>query len=278
MRGGFREWSVGDHVRVEYLRRAQRRAAASDSITTLSVTDTGLFNAEFASTDRGQRGSTGPVPSGDSQSDGAGSGSANDNNQFHLNEINAKNKILPPGPVETTTRRLLPAVITDASVGGGLFDIRWDDGQHERRVRRYRIHRPASPPPAWTTIYKGCDSHYAVEGMMPESVIHRERGFPYEVGAQFSLQTKGTEVPREKFSIHSPVVFLRTKFEGQGPLGEERGLGKGGASAKVRTRLNTAKELDDSITAGRETTHSSMSGVHPLHGQYVATGRGRLYL
>lgn len=101
-----------------------------------------------------------------------------------------------------------------------------------------------------------------------------------QVSANFSLQTKGTEVPRDRLSRHSPVVTLRTNFEGQGPLGDVGRLEKGGgAPASVKARLATAKALDDSISASEgAAARSSLSGLHPLHGQYVATGKGGLYL
>lgn len=101
-----------------------------------------------------------------------------------------------------------------------------------------------------------------------------------QVSANFSLQTKGTEVPREKLSRHSPVVTLQTNFGGQGPLGYERCLGKGrGAPTSVKARLASAKALDDSIsTSAGVGLRSSLSEVHRLHGQYMATGKGGLYI
>ncbi|CAN0505952.1 unnamed protein product, partial [Ectocarpus sp. 8 AP-2014] len=138
MSGGFREWEVGDRVLVEYMSRAQRKAAASNStITTSSVTDAGSL---------------------------AG-GSLSEGSSFFSDD----------------QQRL--SSITATSVVGGLFDIRWNDGERERGVRRSRIHRAASPSPPWTIIYEGTDCHYAVEGMVPESVVERERNFPYEVSA-----------------------------------------------------------------------------------------------
>ena len=98
--------------------------------------------------------------------------------------------------------------------------------------------------------------------------------------ANFSLQTKGTEVPREKLSRHSPVVTLRTNFGGQGPLDDYKFREKGGgAPTTVKARLASAKALDDSISASAGVgSKSSLSGGHRLHGQYVATGKGALYL
>lgn len=95
-----------------------------------------------------------------------------------------------------------------------------------------------------------------------------------QVSANFSLQMKGTEVPRDRLSRHSPVVTMQTNFEGQGPLHDARCPEKSGpaATASVKARLATAKALDGSISG------SSLSGLHPLHGQYVATGEGSLYL
>lgn len=101
-----------------------------------------------------------------------------------------------------------------------------------------------------------------------------------QVSANFSLQTKGTEVPRDRLSRHSPVVTLRTNFEGQGPVDDVGRLEKGGrAPAGVKARLATAKALDYSISASEgAASRSSSSGLHPLHGQYVATGKGGLYI
>ncbi|CAN0148686.1 unnamed protein product [Ectocarpus sp. 12 AP-2014] len=253
MSGGFREWEVGDRVLVEYMSRAQRKAAASNStITTSSVTDAGSL-------------------AGGSLSEGS---SFFGDDQQRLSSVGG-------GSVESATGReplpnLLPAEITATSVAGGLFDIRWNDGERERGVRRSRIHRAASPSPPWTIIYRGTDCHYAVEGTVPESVVERERNFPYEASAKFSLQTKGTEVPRDRLSRHSPVVTLRTIFDGQGPLGEggwsEKRAGR--STTSMKARLATAKALDDSISASQ----SCSSGVRSLHGQYLATGKGGSYL
>lgn len=101
-----------------------------------------------------------------------------------------------------------------------------------------------------------------------------------QVYANFSLQTKGTEVPRDKLSRHSPVVTLQTNFDGQGPLGGERCLDKGGgAHTSVKARLASAKALDDSISATAGVgPQPSLSGLHPLYGQYVATGKGASYI
>lgn len=101
-----------------------------------------------------------------------------------------------------------------------------------------------------------------------------------QVSANFSLQTKGAEVPRDKLSRHSAVVTLQTNFAGQGPLGDETCLDKGGrAPTGVKARLASAKALDDSISASAGVgLRSSLSEMHRLHGQYVATGKGAQYL
>lgn len=288
MCGGFREWAVGDHVLVEYMSRAQRKVVASSSVTTLSVTDCDSMTRGLSPMggSLGRFGSVGSTSAGGGQNDGGGSNSKGEGNHktpidktMHSNELRREDGgNVPPDSVGHSEPRLLPAVIIAPSNGDGMFDIRWGDGERERGVRRYRIHGAASPSPTWAAIYRGEDCHYAVQGMLPESVVHRERDFRYEVSARFSLQTKGTEVPRDKQSRHSPVVTMRTHFEGQGPRDEGRWPGKGGPPGSVKARLATAKALDSSISAAGGPTHSSLSRVRPAHGQYVATGRGKLYL
>lgn len=285
MCGGFREWAVGDHVLVEYMSKAQRKAAASNNASTLNVTGFGSMpqglSSVSGSLDRFE--SVGSASACGDQDDSGGKSKGNhkvptDKNK-HPEEISeVESGSASRGTVEHSEPRLLPAIITAPSNGDGLFDIRWGDGERERGVRRYRIHRAASSSPGWTTIYRGEDCHYAVQGMLPESVIQRERDFRYEVSARFSLQTKGTEVPRDKQSRHSPVSTMRTHFEGQGPLGEGKWLGKGGPPGGVKARLATAKALDSSISAARVANNSSLSTVRPAHGQYVTTGRGKLYI
>lgn len=271
MRGGFREWGVGDDVTVEYLSNAQLRAA--ESASTIGTMDTDLWVGGASSLHQGGVGSSGLVSPGDVQKI-CGDESQGDVSTM-LDNSNAVGETIFTQRVDN--RRFLPAVITDSSAGGGLFDIRWADGEHERGVRRYRIHRPASPSPPWAAIYEGQDRQYAVVGMIPDYVVQQERAFPYEIAAEFSLQTKGAEVPREKLSRHSPVVSFQTRFEGQGPLEDGTGSWHGGASASVKARLVTAKALDDSISASRETAESSLSRAR-LHGHFVSTGRGGLYL
>ena len=288
MCGGFREWAVGDHVLVEYMSRAQRKAAASSSVATLSVTDCDSMNRALPPVggSLGQCGSVGSTSTGNGHNDcGGSSGNSVGNHNTPIDQAKHSNEIgkedsgsVALNPVEHSEPRLLPAIIIAPSNGAGLFDIRWSDGERERGVRRHRIHRAATPSPTWAAVYRGEDCHYAVQGMLPESVIQRERAFRYEVSAQFSLQTKGTEVPRDKQSQHSPVVTMRTNFEGQGPLDEGRWLGQGGPPRSVKARLATAKGPDSSITAAGGPTHSSLSTVGPALGQYVTTGRGKLYL
>lgn len=290
MSGGFREWAVGDHVLVEYMSRAQRKAAASSSATTLSVTDCDSMTRGLSPVggSLGQCASVGSTSADGGQNNGGGSSSNSEGNHkapIDVTQHSNSNEIrkegggsVPPDSVGHSEPRLLPAIIIVPSNGAGLFDIRWGDGERERGVRRHRIHREATPSPIWTAIYQGEDCHYAVQGMVPESILQRERDFRYEVSARFSLQTKGTEVPRDKQSQHSPVVTMRTHFEGQGPLGEGRWLGKGGPSGSVKARLATAKALDSSISASGGPTHSSAPRAGPAHGQYVTTGRGKLYL
>lgn len=169
MSGGFREWEVGDEVLVEYMSRAQRRAVTSNSsITTCSLTDAG----SLAGGSLTEGGMSSVIP------DGGGDGEGyHDEMMFSAND----GESAQPSAGYHSLPKLLPAVITGAGAAGGLFDIRWNDGERERGVRRNRIHRAASPRPPWTTIYQGEECCYAVEGMVPESVIEREGNFPYEV-------------------------------------------------------------------------------------------------
>lgn len=171
MSGGFREWEVGDEVLVEYMSRAQRKAAtSSSSITTCSLTDAGSLAGD--SLTEGDPSSVAP--------DGGGDGSLGEGyNREMFSTGNGESSQSSAGHHSLPT--LLPAVITGTSVAGGLFDIRWNDGERERGVRRSRIHRAASPCPPWTIIYQGGDCRYAVEGMVPQSVVEREGNFPYEV-------------------------------------------------------------------------------------------------
>lgn len=175
MCGGFREWEVGDHVLVEYLNRAQRRAAASNSTSTCSITDAGsLAGGSLV----GGASSTSMTPGG------AGSIATADalgEEHDHQTASNSDGECVQSSAGHHVMPRLLPAVITNAGATCGMFDIRWDDGECERDVRRNRIHRPTSPCPPWTKIYHGEDCRYAVVGMVPETVIERERNIPYEV-------------------------------------------------------------------------------------------------
>ncbi len=171
MCGGFREWEVGDDVLVEYLSRAQRRAATcSSTIATSSITDIGSLAG-------------GSLVGGASSSGGAASATGEGlGEDFHLQQTQDNDGVTAQSSAgHFSTPKLMPAVITDNSAAGGLFDIRWNDGERERGVRRNRIHRPASPCPPWTIIYQGTDCHYAVEGVVPEYIVERERDFPYEV-------------------------------------------------------------------------------------------------
>lgn len=279
MRGGFREWEAGDRVLVEYMTRAQRKAATAGSSTiSTRITEFGSLVGETSPLSLGGViGSNGVIAS-----DPAGviyNGCGNEDENSCSNHGGAEEGGTVPLESIENTAKLLPAVITDTSAGGGLFDIRWDDGERERNVRRYRIHREVHPPPPWAAIYEGGDNAYEVEGLVPEYVVEREKAFPYETSAEFSLQTKGTEVPREKRCKHSPVVTFRTKFGGRGPpVGYGGFSGQEGSQATLKARLATAKALDGSISSSASITKSSLSKVHLMHGQYVGTGKGRLYL
>lgn len=270
MRGGFCEWEAGDAVLVEYLSKAQRRADKSSSSALTSVTEidsdlgvpsslgqgrsenTEALVAKNSLTSHGRIGGTTIGSSNNGRYDGASSQFGN--------------------------HRLFPAVIIRRSTGRGLFDIRWADGDCERGVRRHRIHRAASSASPWAPIYHGTECHYTVEGMIPEYVIHHERTSPYEVDADFYLQTRGAEVPRDKLSRHSAVVTFRTNYSGQGPLedgircAEERG------SKSTKARLGSAELCDDSTTSTSVRSDPSTSELHALQRQYLGKGRGRLYL
>lgn len=172
MSGGFREWEVGDEVLAEYMSRAQRKAATSNSsTTTCSLTDAGSLAG--GSLNEGAMSSVAPGGGGDKSLDQGCHDQVFSTDDEESAQSSAGHHSLP---------KLLPAVITGtASAADGLFDIRWNDGERERGVRRSRIHRAASPRPPWTIIYQGGECRYAVEGMVPESIIERERNFPYEV-------------------------------------------------------------------------------------------------
>lgn len=279
MRGGFRQWGVGDRVLVAYMNKAQRKAAAfngSQSLT-CSVTDTCSKSEGTPAFREEWRESNGLPPAAHSQGGRVVDCTLGNEHDTLFDTINRGGSGIPDAILRNTASHLLPAVITDASAGDGVFDIRWNDGQLEVGVRRHRIHRLEPPTPPWTVVYNGHDCCYAVEGMIPESVIQREREFRHETGADFALQTRGTEIPREKPSRHSQVVNLRTSFDGQGPRGEVGELGNIEKTAGIKARLTTAKELDDSIAEAGEMRVASCE-IHRLHGQYVAAGRGRSYL
>lgn len=280
MRGGFREWEVGDRVLVEYMTRAQRKAATAGS-TTISTraTECGSLVGGTSSFRHGDVVDSNEVIESDQPGRVGHNGCGNEDFNSCSNRGNEEvDTTASLDPIENATK-LLPAVIADTSAGGGLFDIRWDDGERERDVSRYRIHREVHPPPPWGVIYEGGDCVYAVEGMVPEYVVEREKAFPYETCAEFSLQTKGTEFPWEKRSRHSPVVTFKTNFGGQGPpLGHGAFVRPAVSKVNPKARLATAKALDDFISSSARMTNSPPSRVHLMHGQYTATGTGRLYL
>lgn len=270
MRGGFCEWEAGDTVLVEYLSKAQRRAEKISSSTLTSVTE--------ISSDLG-------VPSSLGQGRGR-----------NKEALLAKNSLTSHGRIGDTAisssnngrydgassqfgnHRLFPAVIIRRSTGRGLFDIRWADGDCECGVRRHRIHRAASSASPWAPIYHGTECHYTVEGMIPEYVIHHERASPYEVDADFYLQTRGAEVLRDKLSRHSTVVTFRTNYSGQGPFEDGSMCGEERALKSTNARLGSAELLDDSTTSTSVRSDPSTSGLHALQRQYLGKGRGRLYL
>lgn len=206
MRGGFREWEVGDRVLVDCMSKAARKAAASVSTVATTAT-TGHHSVTYSDLSAGGRlsghsemgrvggniGSTDVDHEGNDQEDG---GDLDGVSPRQYQQQQQQQQMAEQRPKHV----LMPAVITYASAGGGLYDIRWNDGEKEHGVNRCRIHRAVPPAPPWTIIYKGDDCRYAVEGMVPGAIIERERAFPYEVSAEFSLQTQGTEVPREKIS------------------------------------------------------------------------------
>lgn len=279
MRGGFREWEVGDRVLVAYMTRSQRKAATAGS-TTISTRATECGSSVRGTSSFRHEGTVGSdeiIKSDEPGRIGHNGWGIEDVNSCSIRG-NEEGSTASLDPIANIAK-LLPAVITDTSAGGGLFDIRWDDGERERDVRRYRIHRDVNPPPPWGVIYEGDDCAYAVEGMVPEYVIEREKVFSYEVCAEFSLQTKGTEIPREKRSRHSPVVTFKTKFEGQGPpLGHGAFSRPEESQVNIKARLANAKALDDSISSNARMATSSPSRVHLMHGQHTAMGTGRLYL
>jgi len=101
---------------------------------------------------------------------------------------------------------LYPGTVVKAH-GDGLFDIKYDVGGKENKVKRERI-LPAIDPP-WETLYVGKELAYAVEASVPDVVLEREPGI--QVRMDFVLQTVGTEYPVEEPSLHSEQVTIETK-------------------------------------------------------------------
>lgn len=287
MRGGFLEWQAGDAVLVEYLSGAERKTAvvaASSATTTSTAGSMGIMTQSISSVgatvglprERSSDNTTGFARRGEGDDGRENDGNREDEDDHNIRESELNSKQVPQ---EERRPRLLPAVIT-ASAGGGFYDIRWDDGERECGVYRYRIHRKIPPMPPWVVIYHGTECGYAVEGMIPAAVLEREHVSPYEVGADFSLQTKGTEVPRGKLSQHSPVATYSTSYSGHGPcMADSRDVSGGArAPAILKSRLATAKALDHSISSTAVTSSNCCSSAHSLHGQYTGTGEGGLYL
>lgn len=220
MRGGFCEWEAGDAILVEYLSKAQRRADKSSSSTLTSVTGIDSDLGGLSSFGQGRNGNAGAL---------LGKTCLTSHGKIGGATIGLSNNSRDDGvSSQFGSHRLFPAVIIRRSTGRGLFDIRWADGDCEHGVRRHRIHRAASSASPWAPIYHGTECHYTVEGMIPEYVIHHEGTFPYEVDADFYLQTRGAEVPRDKLSRHSTVVTFRTNYSGQGTLEDGSGCAEEG--------------------------------------------------
>ena len=62
--------------------------------------------------------------------------------------------------------------------GDGTFLVLYDDGTREACVPRHRIRR-ADPGP-WQIVYYGPENHYAVESLIPGTLIASEPGIAVE--------------------------------------------------------------------------------------------------
>ena len=126
----------------------------------------------------------------------------------------------------------------------GHFDVLYDDGTRERRVPRPRIShedpgewsraaRYTQPPridrrstsaqrtyvPRRSLVYVGPENKYAVEAVVPDSLVKSEPGINVE--CLFELRTSGTEygwdrltgtvAPSPETSLPSPVAAFRTR-------------------------------------------------------------------
>lgn len=290
MRGGFREWEQGDRVLVEYIDRKQREDIISRANTTPSVTDTaGSFP-----------GRDGPGLEGGAETSGTDGCARNispdflnksvrDDPKRHMkDEISmrcmrsmASTVILSSiTPVEHKDT-FFPAVITNTKVGKGLFDIRWDDGEQEHKVRRYRIRNAECYSAPWTVVYHGKECSYAVQDVIPPSVHELEWPFPHEVAVDFSLQTKGTEIPRDKLSRHSPVVTFRTIYswhdrQDRTSRNEQRNTEGNNRAENATVETSHASASSYEETSRSRITTSSMGNSQ--HGHYTGIGQGKVFL
>lgn len=278
MRGGFREWEEGDRVLVEYVGRAQRKAAlpvvkCSGSSTITSTrpfggdTLDGLGDSGTSSTDMKE-----------STMDDGGEDNFSDipitvpsENQDEYGD--ASQSLVQQGT-------LLPAAITSPNTRSDFFDIRWDNGERELNVHRSRIHRIISPVPSWTMVYEGEETTHAVQGMVPAAVIELEKVFPFEVCVEFSLQTRGTEVPREKLSRHSPVVAFRTASARYKPV-DDRSTHTQSKAITAKDRLPHPKGFHQptpTIGFSNKSLSSGTSQSSYIRGHLTGNGQGKWYL
>lgn len=132
----------------------------------------------------------------------------------------------------------------------------------------------------WTVVYSGEEPRYAVQGIVPGYVL--ERGHPLlpVASVDFSLQTKGTEVHREKLSKHSPVVSFQTASKTQALLGEESQQEASDlATHETLPGTGTLHQLPCSSVCEASRQESSAQPKHsPVHEHYTGVGQGRLYL
>ncbi|GMH51301.1 hypothetical protein TrRE_jg9737 [Triparma retinervis] len=122
----------------------------------------------------------------------------------------------------------------------GTFDVKYDGGGKEKRVKRGRIRKEEEPE--WEVVYRGEECGYAVEASVPDVVLEREEGIQVEM--EFVLQTLGTEYPIEEPSLHgeqrSHSTVNRDK-EVRGFMDLMKG-GEGGGGEELTDQESRAKK------------------------------------
>ncbi|GMH51295.1 hypothetical protein TrRE_jg9737 [Triparma retinervis] len=125
-------------------------------------------------------------------------------------------------------------------IQSGTFDVKYDGGGKEKRVKRGRIRKEEEPE--WEVVYRGEECGYAVEASVPDVVLEREEGIQVEM--EFVLQTLGTEYPIEEPSLHgeqrSHSTVNRDK-EVRGFMDLMKG-GEGGGGEELTDQESRAKK------------------------------------